>query len=96
MEDFSAFAPGERKLLVSIVDGEHFFDIVDEHTVYEVLYDRRALSRSLLRRGAHRIDLVLNRALTGKGSPRTPVPVPRIRYVALEQVDDSVHPRGER
>jgi hypothetical protein len=55
---------------------------------------RRARSR--LCRHTHRLDLVLNRALTGKGSPRASVPVPRIRCVALEQVDDSVHPRRER
>ena len=28
-----------RDALGDLVDGEHFFDIVDEHTVYEVLYD---------------------------------------------------------
>src|ERR1700721_2177783 len=28
-----------RGALGDLVDGEHFFDIVDEHTVYEVLYD---------------------------------------------------------
>jgi hypothetical protein len=57
--------------------------------------DRPASLRSRLYRRAHRLDLVLNRTLTWKGTPRTPVPVPRIRYVAFEQVDDSVHPRRE-
>jgi ketosteroid isomerase-like protein len=28
-----------RGALGDLVDGEHFFDVVDEHTVYEVLYD---------------------------------------------------------
>jgi ketosteroid isomerase-like protein len=28
-----------RGALGELVDGEHFFDVVDEHTVYEVLYD---------------------------------------------------------
>lgn len=28
-----------RVALGDLVDGEHFFDLVDEHTVYEVLYD---------------------------------------------------------
>src|ERR1700722_2857119 len=28
-----------RGALGDLVDGEHFFDIVDEHTIYEVLYD---------------------------------------------------------
>src|ERR1700689_2627378 len=28
-----------RGALGDLVDGVHFFDIVDEHTVYEVLYD---------------------------------------------------------
>jgi ketosteroid isomerase-like protein len=28
-----------RRALGDLVDGEHFFDVVDEHTVYEVLYD---------------------------------------------------------
>jgi ketosteroid isomerase-like protein len=28
-----------RGALDDLVDGEHFFDVVDEHTVYEVLYD---------------------------------------------------------
>ena len=28
-----------RGALGDLVDGEHFFDVVDEHTIYEVLYD---------------------------------------------------------
>ncbi len=28
-----------RRALGDLVDGEHFFDVVDDHTVYEVLYD---------------------------------------------------------
>jgi uncharacterized protein len=28
-----------RRAFGDLVDGEHFFDVVDEHTVYEVLYD---------------------------------------------------------
>jgi ketosteroid isomerase-like protein len=28
-----------RRALGDLVDGEHFFDVVDEQTVYEVLYD---------------------------------------------------------
>jgi uncharacterized protein len=28
-----------RRALGDLVDGEHFFDVVDEHTIYEVLYD---------------------------------------------------------
>jgi ketosteroid isomerase-like protein len=28
-----------RRALGDLVDGEHFFDVVDEHTVYEVRYD---------------------------------------------------------
>ncbi|PTL74973.1 nuclear transport factor 2 family protein [Vitiosangium sp. GDMCC 1.1324] len=28
-----------RGALGDLVEGEHFFDVVDEHTVYEVLYD---------------------------------------------------------
>ena len=34
-----------RSALGDLVDGEHFFDVVDEHTVYEVLYDLGAWPR---------------------------------------------------
>ena len=34
-----------RSALRDLVDGEHFFDMVDEHTVYEVLYDLRGWPR---------------------------------------------------
>lgn len=43
--DYSAFNPAKpyfdlvRRALGDLVDGEHFFDIVTEETVYEVLYE---------------------------------------------------------
>jgi ketosteroid isomerase-like protein len=39
---FEAVAPYfdlARRALGDVVDGEHFFDVVDDSTVYEVLYD---------------------------------------------------------
>ena len=42
---YAAYKPAEpyfdlvRRALGDLVDGEHFFDVVDDHTVYEVLYD---------------------------------------------------------
>jgi hypothetical protein len=47
---YAAYKPADpyfnliRRALSDLVDGEHFFDIVTDDTVYEVLYDLGGLA----------------------------------------------------
>jgi hypothetical protein len=41
-----------RRALGDVVDGEHFFDIVTDDVVYEVLYDISGWHRASIRRQA--------------------------------------------